>query len=138
MSMNESTPRDSEAFPADAAPKGGSVDLATVNVLQQAILQRVRDADARGRWLPQISRTQWIVSAVIALVIVAGIFNVVDAGLRAFQKFAEVSMQSRQQPAPQPVTAEPAPPVDVSAPFIVTLVPESTPTTPASASPPSQ
>ncbi len=133
--MNESASNDSKTSSADAAatgapPSGGSVDLETVNVLQQAILQRVRDADARGRWLPQISRTQWVVSAVIAVIIVAGIFNVVDAGLRAFQKFAEVSLRSRQQAAAQPTTVEPAPPVDVSAPFIVTLVPEAAPAAP--------
>ena len=124
---NESAPA---AAPGDKNAPGGSLDLENVNPLQQAILQRVRDAQARERWLPEMSVAQWIVSAFIAIVLVAGIFNVVDAGLTAFQKFTEVSMGSRSSPPAEPVAAEATPAVDVTKPFAVILVPESPPVAP--------
>jgi hypothetical protein len=102
--------------------RGDRVDLDNVNVMQQAILERVQQANRRGSWLPRITPLQWLFSGIIALILVAGIFNVVDAGLTAFQKFAEVTM--RPQPAGQ---AAPQQPVDVSEPLAIMLVPESSP-----------
>ncbi|MEQ1581175.1 MAG: hypothetical protein ABL964_11320 [Steroidobacteraceae bacterium] len=106
------------------------VDLDNVNVMQQAILERVQRANQRGSWLPRITPLQWVVSGIIALILVAGIFNVVDAGLTAFQKFAEVAMK------PPPETqAAPAPPVDVSQPLAIMVIPEGAPA--AESQPPS-
>ena len=123
-----------DTVPSEPAPRatgenknlpGGSLDLENVNPLQQAILQRVRDAEARGSWLPKMSAAQWIVSTLIAIVLVAGIFNVVDAGLTAFQKFTEVSMGSGPAPPAEPVADETTPAVDVTKPLAVIVVPES-------------
>ncbi len=102
--------------------RGDRVDLENVNLMQQAILERVQRANQRGTWLPRITPLQWLVSGIIALILVAGIFNVVDAGLTAFQKFAEVAM--RPQPAQE---TAPQQPVDVSEPFAIMVVPESSP-----------
>lgn len=113
--------------------RGDRVDLDRVNVMQQAILERVQREHQRGHWLPRITPLQWVLSAIIAVVLVAGIFNVVDAGLTAFQKFAEVAM--RPQPAP---ADEPAQPVDVSEPFAIMVVPDSVPAAESPSSSPSQ
>ena len=109
------------------------VDLDHVNVMQQAILERVQRANERGAWLPRITPLQWLVSGIIALILVAGIFNVVDAGLTAFQKFAEVAM--RPDPAP---SAEPRAPVDPSEPVAIMVVPDTAPAAAPPAGPPSQ
>ncbi|MEY4933538.1 MAG: hypothetical protein RLZZ403_1858 [Pseudomonadota bacterium] len=133
--MNETAPQD----PPRPAPDGETqarrdrVDLDHVNVMQQAILERVQREHQRGSWLPRITPLQWALSAVIAAILVAGIFSVVDAGLTAFQRFAEVAM--RPQPAP---AVEPVQPVDVSQPFTIMVVPESAPAAESQSSSPPQ
>ena len=102
--------------------RGDRVDLDNVNVMQQAILERVQRANQRDSWLPRITPMQWVVSGIIALILVAGIFNVVDAGLTAFQKFAEVAMR----PDPTPAAA-PQAPIDPSEPVAIMVVPEAIP-----------
>ena len=113
--------------------RGDRVDLDRVNVMQQAILERVQREHQRGAWLPRITPLQWVLSAVIAVILVAGIFNVVDAGLTAFQKFAEVAM--KPQPAPAADTAQPA---DESEPIAIMVVPESVPAAESKSSSPPQ
>lgn len=126
--MNETAPTD--PTPDARTPRADKVDLEHVNPLQQAVIDRARAAGERGKWLPEISAAQWVVSILIALVVVYGIFSVVDAGLTAFQKFAEVAMQ----PAAPPADAPPAPAVDITQPVPIILVPESG--NPAEAPPP--
>ena len=120
--MNETAPQEPPLDASDEKmrPRGDRVDLDNVSLMQQAILDRVRHSHQRGAWLPRITPLQWVVSAVIAVILVAGIFNVVDAGLTAFQKFAEAA--TRPQPAQ---AAEPQAPVDASEPIAIMVVPES-------------
>jgi hypothetical protein len=122
--MNETAPQEPtpEAPDGEMQARADRVDLDNVNVMQQAILERVQRANQRGSWLPRITPLQWLVSGIIALILVAGIFNVVDAGLTAFQKFAEVAMK-----APPETQAEPAQSVDASQPLAIMVIPESTP-----------
>lgn len=118
-SMNETAPTDST--PSSAHRPGGRVDLDTVNSLQRAVMERARAEGLKGQWLPNMSTAQWIVSGIIAVVFVAGIFRVVDGGLTAFQKFTEVYSQSN----PPPETAPPvAPAVDLTQPVQIILVPQ--------------
>lgn len=107
----------------DARPQAGEqVDLEHVNPLQQAVIERARAAETRGKWLPGISTPQWIVSALVAVAVVYGIFKIADNGLAAFQKFAEVYMRSNTQPA---ADLPAAPEVDLTQPVPIILVPES-------------
>jgi len=117
-------------------PAGSRVDLDHVNPLQQAVIDRARAAGERGKWLPEMTITQGIISVLIAIVVVYGIFRAVDKGLEAFQRFAEVSMESGQQQPAQESTA--APEVDVTQPVPIILVPEDAPpeTSPPPAPPP--
>lgn len=101
------------------------MDLEHVNPLQQAVIERARAAGSRDKWLPEISIPQWILSVLVALLIVYGIFKVVDGGLTAFQKFAEVALR------PSPAETPPAPEIDLTQPVPIILVPEG-----ASAPPP--
>lgn len=119
--MNEPAPRRIKTVPPAPPPQplGGSLDLENVNPLQLAVLERARAAEKRGHWLPEITRAQWVLSAVVAVIIVAAIFKVVDGGLTAFQKFTEVYAKGNEPAAP----AEP-PPVDLTAPLAIILVPE--------------
>ncbi len=121
--MNEPAPRRIKTVPPAPPPQplGGSLDLENVNPLQLAVLERARAAEKRGHWLPEITRAQWVLSAVVAVIIVAAIFKVVDGGLTAFQKFTEVYAKGNgNEPAP----AAEAPPVDLTAPLAIILVPE--------------
>jgi hypothetical protein len=120
--MNETAPQEPhlDASDEEMRARADRVDLDNVNVMQQAILERARQSHQRGAWLPRITPLQWVVSAVIAVILVAGVFNVVDAGLAAFQKFAEAV--TRPQPAQ---AAEPQAPVDASEPIAIMVVPES-------------
>ncbi len=117
--MNETASSDSTS--ASGERHGGSVDLDTVNPLQLAVMERARAEGTKGQWLPNMSTAQWIVSGIIALVFVTGIFRVVDGGLTAFQKFTEVYSQSN----PAPEAPPPAPEVDLSQPVQIILVPRS-------------
>lgn len=118
--MNETEAQAPSAAPAgDMKPRADRVDLDNVNVMQRAILERVQREHGRGAWLPTITPLQWAISAVVAVILVIGIFNVVDAGLTAFQKFAEVAMRPDPEPAPETVR-----PVDPSEPVAIMVVPD--------------
>lgn len=132
--MNESaqeTAQPREPVDPDSGTHGGSLDLDRVNPLQQAILERARRDEERGRWWPEMTRAQWVVSAIVAAIMATAIFRVVDGGLEAFQRFAE----AMATPPPEAAAPEP-PPVDVSIPYSVILVPEEAPPRPPSAPPP--
>ncbi len=133
--MNETAPQDPPrpAQDGETQARRDRVDLDHVNVMQQAILERVQREHQRGTWLPRITPLQWALSAVIAAILVAGVFSVVDAGLTAFQKFTEVAM--RPQPAP---AVEPVQPVDVAQPFTIMVAPESAPAAESRSSSPPQ
>jgi len=119
--MNEPEPQ--APTPAgEMRARGDRVDLDNVNVMQQAILERVQRAHQRGEWLPRITPLQWALSVIVALVLVAGIFNVVDAGLTAFQKFAEVAMKPDPEPAPEATR-----PVDPAEPVAIMVLPAGPP-----------
>lgn len=116
--MNETAPTDSTA--TSAHRPGGRVDLDTVNSLQLAVMERARAEGMKGQWLPNMSTAQWIVSGIVALIFVAGIFRVVDGGLTAFQKFTEVYTQGVPEP---PAAPAPLPEVDLTKPVPIILVP---------------
>jgi hypothetical protein len=136
--MNEPEAQAPSAAPAgDMKPRADRVDLDNVNVMQQAILERVRRAQQRGQWLPRITPLQWLLSAIVAVILVAGIFNVVDAGLTAFQKFAEVAMRPDPEPAPEAVRpVDPSEPVAIMVVPDTSVVPDNGPAGPGSAPPP--